>query len=653
MPILVIKTDAGEFVSHRLNNDLVTIGRHPDNLLVIEDVLVSAHHAEIILKQKKHILRDLNSTNGTKINGNYITEKELQYDDTITFGNIEVIFREEKQEPSNHSAKDELKNASSAILGKTFGSGKNKLWLVVAGLPVFALIIIVFMYSCHRANVPALNKENKKIGKQEIENISDDIKSTIEKQQKDEKEIREKLNIQKSEDERKYQQERDAQKKEIEKTKTRIAEEKKISDAKKTAAIDAQRKEQEDKDKQVSALKSVGNGSTISAMKGLSDIILFDSTESLTASKWIQSSLSGNEGLQRLLQKSRKAYQDPDDPKGYMEFGYGNTDSRLFGTPIRALQIWWVVSPNDLKTPIIGGIHFKAAHGYKFDVKEIRRVISDQCGPDDKAAQGIDDPFYVSFDWTDKANPARVLKISALAIEYGDFNQLEKDFVKAIKGERVANARGQVTQSAIQELSPNNAKNVDELKSIGGITLFAPIATLSSSKWADYKANVTSNENAALPLNDWLQKIIPNAYAIENNVKSPQGYLGSPHFTIYTKKQAALMDRPLFTVEIQWAATADKPNNPVIAEVEFIFANKEDSLIAGEVFRSQFGNPNSKPGEDLVWSSPADNCRKLTVTSFSVKWGDAGQYRDKVQSAKKNTQSKVDSSDIMTSDHPK
>jgi pSer/pThr/pTyr-binding forkhead associated (FHA) protein len=64
----------------------VTIGRHPDNEIVIDNRLVSAHHAKIAQTQNGLQLIDLNSTNGTYVNNDQVAEYQLAHQDWITIG---------------------------------------------------------------------------------------------------------------------------------------------------------------------------------------------------------------------------------------------------------------------------------------------------------------------------------------------------------------------------------------------------------------------------------------------------------------------------------------------------------------------------------------------------------------------------------------
>src|SRR5256885_8503927 len=87
MPKLVISG-----IAHDLAEDLVTIGRGPDNTIIISDPSVSGHHAQLELAGETYRLKDLDSTNGTRVNGIPITETVLRYDDRIRFGGIEGRF---------------------------------------------------------------------------------------------------------------------------------------------------------------------------------------------------------------------------------------------------------------------------------------------------------------------------------------------------------------------------------------------------------------------------------------------------------------------------------------------------------------------------------------------------------------------------------
>jgi hypothetical protein len=76
-----------------LGTDPVLIGRDPQNDVVFDDRRVSRKHAEIRLRLGRYTLYDLQSTNGTYVNGRRVAEKVLDDGDKISVGGLEIVFR--------------------------------------------------------------------------------------------------------------------------------------------------------------------------------------------------------------------------------------------------------------------------------------------------------------------------------------------------------------------------------------------------------------------------------------------------------------------------------------------------------------------------------------------------------------------------------
>lgn len=70
----------------------LTIGRLPDNAVIIDNPAVSGHHARVIFQSDKAVLEDLNSTNGTFVNGRPITRHPLQHGDHVLVGKHHLVF---------------------------------------------------------------------------------------------------------------------------------------------------------------------------------------------------------------------------------------------------------------------------------------------------------------------------------------------------------------------------------------------------------------------------------------------------------------------------------------------------------------------------------------------------------------------------------
>ena len=69
------------------------LGRHLENDIVLNDTNVSRRHAEFVCAAGEVVVRDLGSTNGTKVNGVLITgEQLLQHGDVVNFGTAQVRF---------------------------------------------------------------------------------------------------------------------------------------------------------------------------------------------------------------------------------------------------------------------------------------------------------------------------------------------------------------------------------------------------------------------------------------------------------------------------------------------------------------------------------------------------------------------------------
>ena len=75
-----------------LEKEQVVIGRGQDADIVVADEVVSRHHCAITTKGTRYYLRDLNSRNGTFLNGQKTTQAELGYDDRIKIGNVTLLF---------------------------------------------------------------------------------------------------------------------------------------------------------------------------------------------------------------------------------------------------------------------------------------------------------------------------------------------------------------------------------------------------------------------------------------------------------------------------------------------------------------------------------------------------------------------------------
>ncbi len=87
---LVILSQGLTGQSHELKVDKTTVGRVDDNTFSIVDPSVSSHHCEVVLRGSDVVVRDLNSTNGTFINGEKVAEAVLKPGQILRLGQIEM-----------------------------------------------------------------------------------------------------------------------------------------------------------------------------------------------------------------------------------------------------------------------------------------------------------------------------------------------------------------------------------------------------------------------------------------------------------------------------------------------------------------------------------------------------------------------------------
>ncbi len=134
IPVLIRRDTGEEFL---LDKPKIIIGRLKSCDIVISEPTVSKKHAEISVIKNKVILKDLNSTNGTYVNGEEITERELHNNDIIKFDVFEFQIKipsedkktivrkvEEKERKKTRILKPEKKDL--AVLKVLNGKLKNR-----------------------------------------------------------------------------------------------------------------------------------------------------------------------------------------------------------------------------------------------------------------------------------------------------------------------------------------------------------------------------------------------------------------------------------------------------------------------------------------------------------------------------------------------
>ena len=105
MARLILSLDGQVLAEYNMSKERYTIGRLPDNDVRIDNPAVSGHHSLIINILNDSFLEDLNSTNGTYVNGKLIKKHALQHGDVITIGHHQLRFSDQQ---TNETEQDEF-----------------------------------------------------------------------------------------------------------------------------------------------------------------------------------------------------------------------------------------------------------------------------------------------------------------------------------------------------------------------------------------------------------------------------------------------------------------------------------------------------------------------------------------------------------------
>ncbi|MEY2844369.1 MAG: hypothetical protein RI920_2406 [Pseudomonadota bacterium] len=93
---LVVSLDSVVIKEVQVTKDKTSLGRRPYNDIVIDNLAVSGEHAVLQLVGRDVFIEDLNSTNGTYINGKAVKKQLLQHNDTVEIGKYKIKFLQDE-----------------------------------------------------------------------------------------------------------------------------------------------------------------------------------------------------------------------------------------------------------------------------------------------------------------------------------------------------------------------------------------------------------------------------------------------------------------------------------------------------------------------------------------------------------------------------
>jgi pSer/pThr/pTyr-binding forkhead associated (FHA) protein len=153
--------------TQELKAEKTTIGRVEDNTFQIAEASVSSHHCELLLRGKDVVVRDLNSTNGTFINGEKITEKVIKPNEILRLGQIELRLETDTAPATSKKPLDqtlvmqrgvslnELETGARAGGFDTKGSGFSKkdnkvnliFWIVAGAVGLVIVVLLLYVFA--------------------------------------------------------------------------------------------------------------------------------------------------------------------------------------------------------------------------------------------------------------------------------------------------------------------------------------------------------------------------------------------------------------------------------------------------------------------------------------------------------------------------
>jgi len=151
MPKLIFKFESAVIKEIPITKSPITIGRKPDNDIPIDNPAVSGHHCKIFLSGDIYIVEDLNSTNGTLVNGKKIMTAGIKHNDVIGIVKHSLVYIDEKMAGTSPTPAPEPQSvggaqAQTAVLQVTDG--------IVDKIEYEITALSTYIGKSDRANIP-------------------------------------------------------------------------------------------------------------------------------------------------------------------------------------------------------------------------------------------------------------------------------------------------------------------------------------------------------------------------------------------------------------------------------------------------------------------------------------------------------------------
>jgi pSer/pThr/pTyr-binding forkhead associated (FHA) protein len=112
MPKMIVSIDGVVIKEVQLSKDRTSLGRRPYNDIVIDNLAVSGEHAVLQMSGAEVYVEDLNSTNGTYVNGKAVKKQLLQHADVVEIGKYKISFVAENAPSAEKPAEAAMSTAA-------------------------------------------------------------------------------------------------------------------------------------------------------------------------------------------------------------------------------------------------------------------------------------------------------------------------------------------------------------------------------------------------------------------------------------------------------------------------------------------------------------------------------------------------------------
>ncbi|MDA1129605.1 MAG: FHA domain-containing protein, partial [Chloroflexi bacterium] len=130
----------GETVN--MGRETISIGRSPENDIVIDDPTVSRKHARVVFDGNQYVVEDLASTAGVKVNGNKVQKAAMPVGATMKLGDTEIVFGETRdkpvqprQAPAPRQTPGPAQPSNNPAVTRVIGKQLTASWLAVTAGP--------------------------------------------------------------------------------------------------------------------------------------------------------------------------------------------------------------------------------------------------------------------------------------------------------------------------------------------------------------------------------------------------------------------------------------------------------------------------------------------------------------------------------------